>query len=144
MKYPFIILMNSHLIPKMINNEGLPSGSPFYLRYSRKPHPTLVPADLLRIPFSFFPGKLCLQTAYDHGGCCGRRQLKQDMDMVRLPVELCQISPETLLYQIFRMNLKKVHDPGTDDLPPVFDYKNGMVCKTAYRVCPPAINSFLF
>lgn len=60
------------------------------------------------------------------------------------PVELYQISPETLLYQIFRMNLKKVHDPGTDDLPPVFDYKNGMVCKTAYRVCPPAINSFLF
>lgn len=67
--------------------------------------------------------------------CCGRRQLKQDMDMVRLPVEL---------YQIFRMNLKKIYDPGTDDLPPVFDYKNGMVCKTAYRVCPPAINSFLF
>ena len=64
--------------------------------------------------------------------------------MVRLPVELYQISPETLLYQIFRMNLKKVHDPGTDDLPPVFDYKNGMVCKTAYRVCPPTINSFLF
>lgn len=76
--------------------------------------------------------------------CCGGRQLKQDMDMVRLPVELYQISPETLLYQIFRMNLKKVHDPGTDDLPPVFDYKNGMVCKTAYRVCPPTINSFLF
>ena len=42
MRYPFIILMNSHLIPKMINNEGLPSGSPFYLRYSRKPHPTSV------------------------------------------------------------------------------------------------------
>lgn len=42
----------------------------------------------------------------------GWRQLKQDMDMVRLPVELCQISPETLLYQIFRMNLKKSMIPG--------------------------------
>ena len=31
MRYPFIILMNSHLIPKMINNEGLPDGSPFYV-----------------------------------------------------------------------------------------------------------------
>ena len=42
----------------------------------------------------------------------GWRQLKQDMDMVRLPVELYQISPETLLYQIFRMNLKKSMIPG--------------------------------
>ena len=52
MKYPFIILMNSHLIPKMINNEGLPSGSPFYLRYSRKPHPTLVRWGLMRSHFT--------------------------------------------------------------------------------------------
>lgn len=42
------------------------------------------------------------------------------------------------------MNLKKIHNPGTDDLPPVLDYENGMVRKTAYRVCPPAVNRFLF